>query len=44
MPRMQDWQQEIYAGVRRENWSLKGPNRIVKVLPRVATRATSLEG
>jgi hypothetical protein len=33
MPRMKDWQRDIYEGLRRENWSLRGPNQIVKVLP-----------
>src|SRR5271169_4555290 len=33
VPRMTDWQRDIHEGLRRENWSLAGPNRIVKVLP-----------
>lgn len=33
MARMQDWQRDIQQGVRRENWSLSGPNCVVKVLP-----------
>jgi hypothetical protein len=30
---MEEWKQDIYDGLRRENWSLNGPNRIVKVVP-----------
>jgi hypothetical protein len=33
MPRMNEWQRDIHEGLRRENWSLHGPNQIVKVLP-----------
>jgi hypothetical protein len=33
MPRMDDWQRDVYEGLRRENWSLRGPNCVVKVLP-----------
>jgi len=28
-----DWQRDIHEGLRRENWSLTGPTRIVKVDP-----------
>ena len=28
-----DWQSEIRDGLRKENWSLTGPNRVVKVVP-----------
>ena len=34
MPRLEDWQRDVHDSLRRENWSLSGPNRIVKVLPR----------
>jgi hypothetical protein len=43
MPRMNDWQRDIYEGLRREDWSLSGPKRIVKVLP-YGSPATSLGG
>ena len=33
MARMEDWQRDIHEGTRRENWSLRGPNCVVKVLP-----------
>ena len=33
MARQEDWKQEAQDAVRRENWSLAGPNRIVKVVP-----------
>jgi hypothetical protein len=33
MARMEDWQRDVDDGLRRENWSLKGPKRIVKVRP-----------
>jgi hypothetical protein len=32
MARMQDWELEIHEALRKENWSLVGPNRIVKVI------------
>jgi len=31
MPRREDWEQEIYDGMRTENWTLNGPGRLVKV-------------
>lgn len=31
MPRLSDWQREAGEAVRREMWSISGPNRIVKV-------------
>jgi len=43
VPRMMDWQRDMHEGVRRENWSLAGPNRIVKVLP-LGSVATALGG
>jgi hypothetical protein len=30
-----DWRSDIQEAKRRENWSLKGPNRVVKVTPLV---------
>jgi hypothetical protein len=44
MARVQDWQREVRDGLRRENWSLKGPNRIVKVLPLSAGTPSGLGG
>jgi len=44
MARVQDWQHEVRDGLRRENWSLKGPNRIVKVLPLSAGTPSGLGG
>jgi hypothetical protein len=41
--RITDWEKEVREGVRRENWSVAGPNRIVKVLP-FGCPATSLGG
>ena len=33
MPRMTDWQRDSHDAVRREAWSFKGPNQIVKIQP-----------
>jgi hypothetical protein len=44
MARMDDWQREAHEAVRREMWTLKGPNRIVKVLPAGGTTAATLGG
>jgi hypothetical protein len=44
MARMNDWQREAHEAVRREMWSLKGPNQIVKVLPAGGTAASILGG
>jgi hypothetical protein len=44
MARMNDWQQEAHEAVRREMWSLRGPNLIVKVLPAGGTAASTLGG
>ena len=33
MPRTPDWKSEISEGLRREDWALRGPKSIVKVLP-----------
>lgn len=38
MGRMNDWQKDVHEGLRRENWSLNGPTRIVKVVA-AGTRA-----
>lgn len=44
MPRMEDWEREALEAVRREGWSLHGPNQIVKVLPAGGSVATELGG
>src|ERR1700757_3927604 len=44
MARSEDWQRDIREALRRENWSLNGPKRIVKVLPRSASPAGGLGG
>src|SRR5882757_17309 len=44
MPGMTDWQRDINEELRRERWSLQGPNRIVKVLPLGAGAAAALGG
>jgi hypothetical protein len=44
MARMNDWQREIHEGTRRENWSLHGPNRVVKVVPLGASPQNALGG
>ena len=44
MARMNDWQQDAHEAVRREMWSLRGPNQIVKVLPGGGTAASMLDG
>jgi hypothetical protein len=41
---MNDWQREAREAVRREMWSLSGPNQIVKVLASGGTVASTLEG
>ena len=43
MPRREEWQDDIYEGLRREDWSLKGTNCVVKVLP-LGTPANALGG
>jgi len=42
--RRTEWQRDIDDGIRKENWSLTGPNRIVKVVPLTMGPATSLGG
>jgi hypothetical protein len=44
MARMVDWQREVHEAVRREMWSLRGPNQVVKVTPSGATIASTLGG
>jgi len=44
MPRMNDWQREAHEAVRREVWSLRGPNQIVKVVPGGGGSASHLGG
>ncbi len=44
MAPMDDWKRDIFEGTRRENWSLRGPASIVKVMPLGATPANSIDG
>ena len=44
MAKLNDWQREAHEAVRREMWSLRGPNQIVKVLPAGGTVASNLGG
>jgi len=44
MARTNDWQGEVRDAVRREMWSLRGPNQIVKVLPAGGAGAPTLGG
>jgi hypothetical protein len=44
MARVNDWQEEAQEAVRREGWTLRGPNQIVKVLPAGGTTASMLGG
>jgi hypothetical protein len=44
MSRMKEWQRDIHEGLRRENWSLTGPTRIVKVIPAHAEIGTDRAG
>jgi hypothetical protein len=44
MARMNDWQREIHEGTRRENWTLRGPNRVVKVVPLGGSPQNALGG
>lgn len=41
---MNDWQLQAREAVRRENWSLRGPNQIVKVVPGGGALAFTLGG
>src|SRR5215510_14596755 len=44
MARKQDWEREIHDGLRREPWSLTGPDTVVKVIGDPAASATALGG
>ena len=44
MPRMNDWQQEAHEALRKEAWSLRGPNQIVKVVPGGGLAASHVGG
>ena len=44
MTRLSDWQREAHEAKRREIWSLRGPNQIVKVLPAGGISASTLGG
>lgn len=44
MARSQDWKQNVREGVRRENWTLTGPNRVVKVVPRARAASATVGG
>ena len=44
MARQEDWKQEARSAVRRENWSLSGPNRIVKVVPLQMPTRSEVDG
>ena len=44
MSGMKTWERDIHDALRKENWSLSGYNRIVKVLPRGGSAATQLGG
>ena len=43
MTRMTNWQRQIHDEKRKENWSVAGPNAIVKVLP-FSSNAAALDG
>ena len=44
MARREEWQRELADGRRREDWSLHGPKRIVKVTPSEQPIARGLKG
>lgn len=44
MARSDDWQHEIHEAMRREAWTLDGPNRIIKVVALGRAVATDLRG
>ena len=44
MARISDWEREAHEAKRREVWSLRGPNQIVKVLPAGGTPVSALGG
>jgi hypothetical protein len=44
MTRQEDWKHEVRDAVRRENWSLTGPNCVVKVVPLQMSPRSEVEG
>jgi hypothetical protein len=44
MARQDNWQQEMRDAVRHEGWALRGPNRVVKVVPLGRPSAGALKG
>jgi hypothetical protein len=44
MARREDGKQEIRSALRRENWSLSGPNRIVKIVPLQMPARSEVDG
>ena len=44
MPGLNDWQREIVDSVRRQAWTLRGPNQVVKVVPSGGVLASTLGG
>jgi len=44
MARMKDWQREAHDATRREMWTLKGPNQVVKVVKSGGTLPATLGG
>lgn len=44
MTRMNDWQREVHDATRREMWTLKGPNQVVKVLKSEGVSPATLGG
>ena len=44
MARASDWEQEVREALRGENWSLRGPNCIIKVKPLNSPVVTAAEG
>jgi len=44
MARMNDWQREAHDATRREMWTLRGPNQVVKVVKSGGASAPTLGG
>lgn len=44
MARPDNWRQEVRNALRRENWSLSGPNRVVKIVPLQMPARSEVEG
>jgi hypothetical protein len=44
MPRPDDWKGDVRSALRRENWSLTGTNRIVKIVPLQMPVRAAVEG